>query len=76
MFGSVLPDDAIVGSPLKKHRASLYDMDAETMAKRLGAGMTTSTGGDIMARAYAEHGSGTQFPQIKVKEEPVVDEEL
>jgi len=43
----------VVGSPLKKHRASLYDMDNETMQKRLGSGFGTSLGGDVVAAAEA-----------------------
>lgn len=57
VFGSAsLPDDAIVGSPLKKHRASLYDMDNETMQKRLGMGFGSGLGGgDVVAAAEAAH---------------------
>ena len=51
VFGG-LPDDSLVGSPLKKHRGSLYDMDNETMQKRLGAGFSTSMG-DVVAAAEA-----------------------
>ncbi|CZT12409.1 uncharacterized protein RAG0_16234 [Rhynchosporium agropyri] len=51
VFGG-LPDDSIVGSPLKRHRASLYDIDSETMLKRLGTGFSSS-GGDVVAAAEA-----------------------
>ncbi|KAL2062965.1 hypothetical protein VTL71DRAFT_6037 [Oculimacula yallundae] len=51
VFGG-LPDESLVGSPLKKHRASLYDIDSETMLKRLGTGFSSS-GGDIVAAAEA-----------------------
>ena len=52
VFGTSLPDGAVVGSPLKKHRASLYDIDADTMQKRLGTGFS-SLGGDVVAAAEA-----------------------
>ena len=52
--GASLPDDSVVGSPLKKHRASLYDMDNETMQKRLGMGFSSGTGG-VVAAAEAAH---------------------
>lgn len=52
VFGGSLPDDSVVGSPLKKHRASLYDIDNETMQKRLGTGFSSS-GGDVVAAAEA-----------------------
>lgn len=52
VFGASLPDDSVVGSPLKKHRASLYDMDNETMQKRL-AGFSSM--GDVVAAAEAAH---------------------
>jgi len=48
-----LPDESIVGSPLKKHRASLYDTDNDTIQKRLkdfGSGL-----GDVVAAAEAAH---------------------
>lgn len=49
-----MPDDSVVGSPLKKHRASLYDMDNETMQKRLGMGFSGGPGG-VVAAAEAAH---------------------
>lgn len=67
-FGSSLPDDSVIGSPLKKHRASLYDMDNETMQKRLGTGF--SSGLDVVAAAEAAH---TPLPEPAMKVEP--DEE-
>lgn len=70
VFGRSLPDDNVVGSPLKKHRASLYDMDAEAMQKRLGMGFT-STRGDIVAAAEAAH---TPLPEPAMKTED--EEEL
>lgn len=67
MFGG-LPDDSIVGSPLKKHRASLYDIDNETMQKRLGTGF--SSVGDVVAAAEAAQ---KPLPAVDNKME---DEEL
>lgn len=52
VFGG-LPDDSVVGSPLKKHRASLYEMDGETLQKRLGTGFASGLGGDVLASAEA-----------------------
>jgi hypothetical protein len=62
VFGASLPDDSVVGSPLKKHRASLYDMDNETMQKRLGMGL--SGGGNVVAAAEAAH---TPLPEPAMK---------
>lgn len=65
VFGSAsLPDESIVGSPLKKHRASLYDMDNETMQKRLGMGFSSGLGGDVVAAAEAAH---TPLPEPAMK---------
>jgi hypothetical protein len=65
VFGSTsLPDDSVVGSPLKKHRASLYDMDNETMQKRLGMGFSSGLGGDVVAAAEAAH---TALPEPAIK---------
>ena len=52
VFGTGLPDEALIGSPMKRHRASLYDVD-DTMQKRLGAKF--GGGVDILAKAEAEH---------------------
>jgi hypothetical protein len=69
VFGG-LPDDSVVGSPLKKHRGSLYDMDNDTMQKRLGAGFSNSMG-DVVAAAEA-----AQTPLLKTDlQEVKMDEE-
>ncbi|KAG0650053.1 hypothetical protein D0Z07_3520 [Hyphodiscus hymeniophilus] len=66
VFGSTsLPDDSIVGSPLKKHRASLHDMDNETMQKRLGMGFGSGFGGGVVAAAEAAH---TPLPEPAMKD--------
>ena len=61
------PDDAAatIGSPLKKHRASL--MDSEGMSKRL-AGFTSM--GDVVSAAEKAH---PQLPEPAMKDE---EEEL
>jgi hypothetical protein len=74
VFGASLPDDSVVGSPLKKHRASLYDMDNDTMQKRLGSGFGSSLGGDVIAAAEATHKPippppQPQPPTIEMEEE-------
>jgi len=50
-----LPDDSVVGSPLKKHRGSLQDMDNETMQKRLGMGIGSGFGGHLVSATEAAH---------------------
>ncbi|RDW94513.1 hypothetical protein BP5796_00276 [Coleophoma crateriformis] len=35
-FGGSVPDESVVGSPLKKHRASLYDINPGVMEQRMG----------------------------------------
>jgi len=72
VFGASLPDDSVVGSPLKKHRASLYDMDQETMQKRLGSGFGSSLGGDVVAAAEAAQTPlppQPQPPSVEMEEE-------
>jgi hypothetical protein len=49
-----VPDDSAIGSPLKRHRASVHDVDSETIQKRLGAGFANRLG-DVMAAAEAAH---------------------
>ncbi|EKD12167.1 uncharacterized protein L3040_003366 [Drepanopeziza brunnea f. sp. 'multigermtubi'] len=51
VFGG-LPAETAMGSPLKKQRASLYDIDSETVKQRFGTGFSSS-GGDIVAAAEA-----------------------
>ncbi len=71
VFGASLPDDSVIGSPLKKHRASLYDMDNETMQKRLGSGFGSSLG-DVVAAAEAAQTAlppPTQVPTVEMEEE-------
>lgn len=63
VFGASLPDDSIIGSPLKKHRASLYDVDNETLQKRLAA---FTSMGDVVAAAEAAH---TPLPAPAMEED-------
>jgi len=65
-----LPDESVVGSPLKKHRASLYDVDNDTMQKRLGMGFGSGLG-DVVAAAEAAH---TPLPEPALNNDE--DEEL
>jgi hypothetical protein len=58
-----LPDDSVVGSPLKKHRASIHDIG-------LGMGLNSSLGGDVVAAAEA-----AQKPVPAVKSEDAMDAE-
>ena len=65
-----MPDDSVVGSPLKKHRASLYDIDNETMQKRLGTGFASTLGGDVVAAAEAAQTPlPTPPPKVEMEEE-------
>jgi hypothetical protein len=50
---------------LKKHRASVYDIDHETLQKRLGTGFS-SLGGDVVAAAEAAQ---KPVPELKMEEE-------
>lgn len=52
VFGG-LPDDSIVGSPLKKHRASLFGDEGEMMQKHLNTGFG-SVGGVVAAAEAAQ----------------------
>lgn len=68
VFGG-LPDDSVIGSPLKKHRASLYDMDSETLQKRLGQGFTSTVGGGVLAAAEASQTPFPEAPKVEMEEE-------
>jgi hypothetical protein len=46
------PDESIIGSPLKKQRASVAGIEDETMRKRLGLGFTGGFG-DVLGKAEA-----------------------
>ena len=65
VFGGVAPDDSVIGSPLKRHRASVHDMDHEAMQKRLGAGFAGRLG-DVVAAAEAAH---TPPPEPAMKDD-------
>lgn len=67
IFGGALPDDSNIGSPLKRHRASLNGPENESMQKRLGMGFASGMG-DIVAAAEAAH-SPLPEPAIKTEEE-------
>ncbi|CAG8983662.1 hypothetical protein HYALB_00004093 [Hymenoscyphus albidus] len=54
IFGGAVPDDSNIGSPLKRHRASLNGPEMDTMQKRLGMGFASSLG-DVVAAAEAAH---------------------
>ncbi len=65
VFGD-LPDESIIGSPLKKHRASLYDLNSEGL--HLGANFT-SPAGDIVVAAEAAQTPLPPAPKIEMEEE-------
>ncbi|PQE06489.1 beta-lactamase-type transpeptidase fold domain containing protein [Rutstroemia sp. NJR-2017a WRK4] len=60
VFGKSLTDDNFLGSPLKRHRASLHG-DTDSLQKRLGAGFG---GIDVIAAAEAAH---TPLPEPAMK---------
>ncbi len=68
MFGGTsLPDDSIVGSPLKKHRASIADLDSGFMSKgNAGHFGSLGHGVDVVAAAEAAQ---NPLPEIKMEEE-------
>ena len=77
-------DDTLVGSPLKKHRASMAGFDDVSIQQRLGGGTSTSAGaigellggvGTGLSSASDPSGSSNQFGGELVKK-PDVDEEL
>ena len=69
MFGTSLPDESLIGSPMKRHRASLYDIDNETMKQRLGTGF--SAVGDVVSAAEAAH---TPLPEPAMKSNDVEEQ--
>lgn len=52
VFGK-LAEDSDIGSPLKKHRASVYEMGTENIQKRLDTGFGNGLGGSVPASAEA-----------------------
>ena len=66
VFGLGFGDEGVIGSPLKKHRASLFDVDAEAMQKRSTAGFPS--GIDVLAAAEAGQKSAKQ-PEVKMETE-------
>lgn len=44
-----MPDDAMIGSPLKKQRASLSGLDEESLRSKFGLGLL-GTQGDVLER--------------------------
>lgn len=66
VFGTSLPDDSVIGSPLKKHRASVADIG-------LGMGLNNSLGGDVIAAAEAAQ---KPTPAVKTEVSMETDEEL
>jgi hypothetical protein len=53
MFSSVIPDDAIIGSPLKKQRGSIYDTDEDAIKKLVNNAGYTAPIGDVLGLAEA-----------------------
>ena len=67
-------NDDFVGSPMKKHRASLPGFDDETLKRRLGGGMSAI--GDVIgsgADQSKKGGSGLTFGGAIVKQEDLDD---
>lgn len=54
--GSQKPDDTVVGSPMKKQRASLSGLDHEIMHTRLGLGLSGDVGGVPRSTSYGDEG--------------------
>ena len=66
VFGTSLLNDSVVGSPLKKHRASVADIG-------LGMGLNSSLGGDVVAAAEAAQ---KPLPAVKAEAAMETDDEL
>jgi hypothetical protein len=66
VFGG-LPEAAVVGSPLKKHRPSVYDIDSETLQTRLGVGFTGGIG-DVLNTAEGANSAQSESA-LKVDED-------
>ncbi|EPE28991.1 hypothetical protein GLAREA_00149 [Glarea lozoyensis ATCC 20868] len=68
IFGSSTLQESGIGSPLKKHRASINGLDSDIMQKRLGSGFAS---GDIVAAAEAAHSQLPEpaIPSVKMEEE-------
>lgn len=75
VFGKTLPDDSIVGSPLKKQRGSIYDNDDPEGIKKLlnNAGFHAPMG-DVLGRAEAAQAAQTVQPPPIVKTESMDDD--
>jgi hypothetical protein len=78
MFGKNLPDDSVVGSPLKKQRGSIYDHDDPEGMKRLLNNVGAAPMGNVLAQAEAGNAAQASPAIIKaeLKEEVMEEEEL
>ena len=63
------PDEVVIGSPLKKQRASLPGLDDEVMRKRFGLGLSGNTGDVLGAIDHSER-------EVRMEAEGVEEEEL
>ena len=77
---NISDESLFVGSPLKKHRASMAGIDDDTVTRRLGAGMAMPGAlGEILGSiGHAQAGSSSEkFGDVIVKkEQDDEDEEL
>lgn len=53
MVSSDVPVDSVIGSPLKKHRGSIYDGDEETLQKLLNKTAFPAPVGNVLGLAEA-----------------------
>ncbi|RQM06133.1 hypothetical protein DH86_00003381 [Scytalidium sp. 3C] len=65
---SGVADAGIIGSPLKKHRGSVQELDTETLQKRMGMGFGGGLG-DILAKAEADQAQQKPKADTKTEEE-------
>lgn len=80
MFGkTTLPDDSVIGSPLKKQRATTFSATPDEAKTLLNAAGVPMPSGNILSLAEAAH-SGTaaapQLPTVNFPKAEAEDEEL
>ena len=70
-----IPDEAIIGSPLKKQRASLSGIDEESLSSRFGLGLQGAQG-DVLGRIEQDRAGGESNVGPVAQDQPLFGEAL
>ena len=70
-----MPDETIIGSPLKKQRASLSGLDEESLRSKFGLGLLGAQG-DVLGRIEQEQGADGKGGESVAHDRPLFGESL